>query len=111
MTPAYDRELIADMLDGYGEHTNCDMGLTHFGSAIAEQARLLREANNAEAAKVGTVPASEDGLPELPEPEVRSFRLATHNTTGYIIHSYSAEQMRAYGEQCRRLAASGQEKG
>jgi hypothetical protein len=59
VSPAYDRELIAEMLgelfydDGEKLHTRSRWT----AEAIAEQARLLREADNAEAANVGTVSA------------------------------------------------------
>jgi hypothetical protein len=71
--PAYDRELIAEMLgelfydDGEKLHTRSRWT----AAAIEEQARLLREADNAEAANIRTVdrsPAVEgDGLPTLPD--------------------------------------------
>lgn len=50
----YDRELIACMLDEYERHTACGMDLAHLESSIAQQARLLREADNADAAGVHT---------------------------------------------------------
>ena len=57
VSPAYDRELIARFLESTlrGEQHRFQF------TAMSEQARLLREADNAEAAKVGTVAASEDG--------------------------------------------------
>jgi hypothetical protein len=45
-------------------------------------------------------PERED-LPELPEPSVKSFKLATHDTSGHVIYTYSADQLRAYGRLCR----------
>lgn len=54
---AYDRELVADMLgelvydEGYGMKSRS----AYTVEAIEEQVRLLREADNAEAARVGTV--------------------------------------------------------
>lgn len=56
MTPAYDRELIACMLEELAPDDSSNYSV----SAILEQIRLLREANNAEAESVGTVAASED---------------------------------------------------
>jgi hypothetical protein len=73
VSPAYDRELIAEMLgelfydDGEKLHTRSRWT----AAAIEEQARLLREADNAEAANIRTVDRSPavagDGLPTLPD--------------------------------------------
>jgi len=111
MTPAYDRELIAEMLDELAEAALNKGGSWFSVREIAEQARLLREADNAEAAKVGTVAASEaspaeqvgeDGLPPLPKP-FGKFRWGDGSLDGF-----TAEQTRAYAIEARRLAASGQ---
>jgi len=50
----YDRALIAEMLEAYEAHTACDTDLAHLESSILEQARLLREADEADAAGVHT---------------------------------------------------------
>ena len=49
MTPAYDRELIAKMLESVAA------GTVYGRDSVIEQIRLLRGADNAEAANVGTV--------------------------------------------------------
>jgi hypothetical protein len=51
----YDRSLIAEMLDAYRQHEHCDMDLIHLESGIEEQAELLRDADNRDAAGVRTV--------------------------------------------------------
>ena len=142
MTPAYDRELLAEVVELVATMPKASKMARYDRNALREQARLLREAANAEAASVETVnsrsrlrriaaekgePAprfdtSEDRLPELPEhaaslyvehfrdcPSMRNtdwtecveFWPGTHRL-------YTAAQMHTYGEQCRRLAASGQ---
>lgn len=57
--PEYDRELIAEMLDDLTAGTQTKYTLT----AIAEQTRLLREADNRDAAGVHTA-KREDGVPD-----------------------------------------------
>ena len=72
--PAYDRELIARMLDEYAKHTACDMDLAHLESSIAEKAALLRAADNAEAvADTVSLPAEGGGVDALSEYD-RGFR-------------------------------------
>lgn len=51
--PAYNRSLIAEMLDAYEAHKSCDTDLKHLERSIREQAKLLRNADDA--ARVGTV--------------------------------------------------------
>lgn len=118
MSPVYDRELIAEMLTYFD-----GMYDTKYRSgAILEQARLLREADNAEAASIRTVnrsPSVAGDAGELPD-SIASYRREYHSiffhargawadipdrTTGSL---YTADQMRAYGEQCRRLATAEQ---
>lgn len=56
MSTRYDRELIARMLEDY------DLSDRHYWTSysIGEQIRLLREADEAEAAGVGTVRVASD---------------------------------------------------
>lgn len=70
--PAYDRDLIAEMLDAYEAHKDCDTDLVHLESSIREQARLLREADEADAARVGTVcaPLAPAHDVSIPPPEI-----------------------------------------
>lgn len=53
----YDRELIAEMLDAYVKHNWCRLDLEHLESSIEEQARLLRAADERDAAGVHTAKA------------------------------------------------------
>lgn len=115
VSPAYDRELIARMLDH-----NCNVTGFFSRDAIAEQARLLREAGNAEAASIRTVnrsPSVAGDAGELPElPKITRYDVV--GDIAYPIHEAEfgslvdyddhAAAMRAYGEQCRRLATAEQ---
>ena len=70
--PEYDRSLIADMLTAY--HSGAD-DLYTIG-AIMEQIRLLRAADNADAAKVRTAKAS-GSAPDGPEADGEVYELPT----------------------------------
>lgn len=54
-----DLELIAEMLEAYEQHTRCDLDLAHVESSILEQATLLREASERDAAGVHTARAQQ----------------------------------------------------
>lgn len=65
VSPAYDREFIARMLDGLADNRG---HINYTDASVKDQARLLREADNAEAENIGTVsvsPAVEGGLPDV----------------------------------------------
>ena len=64
MTPTYDRELIAEMLEEYAACRSID--LRHQRTSIADQITLLRAADNAESrADTVSLPAEGGGVDEL----------------------------------------------
>ena len=84
--PAYDRELIARMLDVCG-HPKFTL------DAYREQARLLREADNADAARVGTGRASQGALYYLDaDPDGIRDRAAAAITGALILGSRGDQQ-------------------
>lgn len=95
-----DLGLVARMLEDYdelcGELSDSDPTPRYSRAAIEQQVNLLREAENA-TGEARTVNRSGSGEGGLPEPD--------YLCAGTYQPAYSADQMLAYGEQCR-LASS-----